>query len=556
MTLYRWITIGGLIASLCGSALAERSALLVGVGAYKNLPPEAQLKGPAEDVAALKSVLVRRWGFAPENVHTLVDAAATRQAILSELRAMKRRTSPGDEIVYYVSGHGTSAFDAGNRLPLPQGSGAFLPYDANPGSKQPLPTLIVGETDLKPILLELEKSGRRVWAISDSCYSGQQVRSASFAADLPSRQVPVIDADARADLTLVSQSTRIEPYPYRAVSYLSASAAGERARDIPPQALKAFPTLDGKPHGAFTDALLRVLEGQLPGDFDGDGYMSLSEAHRAVADFMSSRGYGHSPQRLPPLQDDDSGLGQQPVLKVSRAAAPSAKAVPNALRVSVHPTLNLRTGLLDNLADISRTDSSSGADLLLTPAPGGRTHLAIRTASGDLIATLPVAEERSIQAQLRQLAWSHRLQQVATAGRRGVLEAAIEPAQMGGNFLAGQVIRFDVKPDRSGHLLVVNINADGRIGILYPKTRSELTPVEGARVFSIGQVRTQAPYGMDQQLLIAFDDPLPQGESWLNSGDMDPADGRIARLESLLTRLAGKYTFAATELRVLPPPTP
>jgi hypothetical protein len=50
-----------------------------------------------------------------------------------------------------------------------------------------------------------------------------------------------------------------------------AASEDKTTADISGGTLQYFPTLDGKAHGAFSDAFLRVLTGDLPADLDGDG---------------------------------------------------------------------------------------------------------------------------------------------------------------------------------------------------------------------------------------------------------------------------------------------
>ncbi|MES2943036.1 MAG: caspase family protein, partial [Pseudomonadota bacterium] len=335
------VTLGILVSSAASAqSIPRRVALLVGVGEYMdtNIP---QLEGPPHDVEAMRDVLVRRWGFLPKDIKTLVNREATRANILSELSALSRRSSAGDEVLVFFSGHGTSSLDALSGLPLPHGSGAFVPSDFKRVEGASSSGLIVGRTDLVPIYTALEAGGRRIWAISDSCYSGQQVRSVQLVktATLPQRMIPLLAGkDAReqgADMALIAQAPKPEPYPYRATAYLSASAEGERAKDIPKSMLTMVPTFDGKPHGAMTDALLRVLEGQIPGDLDGDGMLTLNEVHRATSEFMDKRAYGHTPQRLPSVEEDGQGIGNRPVLGVRGVAAPPRPDSLQPLRVSL-----------------------------------------------------------------------------------------------------------------------------------------------------------------------------------------------------------------------------
>ena len=149
------------------SAAGRSHALLIGVAHYRATPELVRqgyagidLDGPANDVRALRDVLRRRWGFADENIRTLIDVDATRQGILDGLADLAEQTAPGDRILVYFSGHGTSADDPRLGPPVPHGSGAFAPHDldyANLGE-----TLLVGRTDLIPAFKALEHGGRRV----------------------------------------------------------------------------------------------------------------------------------------------------------------------------------------------------------------------------------------------------------------------------------------------------------------------------------------------------------------------------------------------------------
>ncbi len=78
-------------------------ALLIGVD-YQDcqLAPQAAsacptpLYGPRHDVAALKRLRVEQYQFPASHITTLLNAAATRDAILTALRALQHHTVPGD----------------------------------------------------------------------------------------------------------------------------------------------------------------------------------------------------------------------------------------------------------------------------------------------------------------------------------------------------------------------------------------------------------------------------------------------------------------------------
>lgn len=548
----------GLAMCLSATAAAEthRIALLIGISDYPNA--EYHLDGPANDVAAMRGVLERRWRFKSTDIRSLVDRQATRAAILTELRELQRRSAAGDEVLIYLSGHGTSAFSDSGNPTVPYGSGAFVPYDYRDDAPQPAQGLIIGRTDLRPLILALEAGGRRLWVISDSCYSGQQVRALSRhdGDPLPARMIPAPSSRVADALTLKRPETAIpDPYPYRQTAYLAAAAEGETAKDISRKRLGTFPTLDGKPHGAFTDAVLRVLEGQLPADMDRDGSLSLNEVHGAVTDFMSARAYGHSPQRLPSVAEDALALGARPVLSVLGVAAMPRDEQPTPLRLQAEAVAPGFLQRIVGLPDVRLVARGAEFDVALR---ADQTALAFVTAGGDSIATTLLGDVDRIIGQVRQLAWATRMNQFSLRHRRAVLSMEIAPATFGGNFLIGSKISFVLRPDREATLLLINVDADGRVSVLYPFSERELTALPAVQAHYIPRqpekIEVQAPEGMDVLFAWAFDEPPAEIEALRRVTKADAADPRLAALERMLASMSGRYTYARTELRALKVP--
>ncbi|MES3022150.1 MAG: DUF4384 domain-containing protein [Pseudomonadota bacterium] len=554
----------GTLALACAHAAAaepRRVALLVGVGAYDKLARDKWLEGPPHDVAALREVLVRRWGYKAQDIKTLVDGQASRANILAELAALGRRSGAGDEVLVYFSGHGTSALAANSGLPVPFGSGAFIPADFDPAAARGAAGLIIGSTDLVPAISALEAGGRRIWGISDSCYAGQQFRSLQLVdvKQLPSRMISMsVGADARAqraDLELARNAPPLPPYPYRATAYLSSSSEGERAKDIPSSMLGDMPTIDGKPHGAMTDALLRVLEGKLQADLNNDGLLSLDEVHRATSDFMASRAYGHSPQRLPAVAEDQHGLGARAVLG-ARGMAASAH-VPERAPLRVHltgvPELNRA---LSGLPGIAIAAGVGQADLIVRLE---NQRLRVITPGGDLLAAMPPADSARAVAVVRQLAWAQDMRRAAEQHRRAVLAAELTPAAFGGNFVIGSKVSFVVRPDRAATLVLLNIDADGKVSVLYPYRRSETAPLAAGQARQLpgtspsDLIEVREPVGMDLQFIFAFDAPPPGLDQLVGMQGADPGDPRLQAFTRSLAAMNGKFSFASTSMRALKP---
>jgi len=112
-------------------AYAEKYALLVQVTQYKEQATQENLNGippyvgddPSKvdniDVQLMEQA-IRRFGF--NNIVTLVDEQATREAVLREMDAIARKAQSGDVVLFYFTGHGAAARTGFN----------LAPYDAKP----------------------------------------------------------------------------------------------------------------------------------------------------------------------------------------------------------------------------------------------------------------------------------------------------------------------------------------------------------------------------------------------------------------------------------------
>jgi uncharacterized caspase-like protein len=317
------------------SALAENHALLIGIGQYR----QRTLEGPPFDVSSLKTMLVERYNFAEENVHTLINDEAVRSRIMAEIKRLPRRTRPGDRIFIYYSGHGTSHHDETMALPLPHSTGALVPADFDGAPGQPaqklLSQLIIGKRDLRPTLKRLDRD-RNVLMIFDTCFSGNTVRGPKPSAALISSRHLRLETQGvfRAEREIGGYYENLKPneiYPYQNIFYISASAPHEIAHDIRRENLRLYPTYDGEPHGVLTDALLRVLAGQRPVDLDKDGQWSQFEIYSAVSSEVKRR-FKQSPQVLPRPTGLSDGLYARPFFVRSNHAIAQSPLRPHRVK--------------------------------------------------------------------------------------------------------------------------------------------------------------------------------------------------------------------------------
>jgi len=104
----------------------QRRALLV---AINNYPHESdRLEGCINDAFLMSSTL-QECGFEPESIRVCFDERATCQGIKERLRWLLDDPRPGDERVFYFSGHGATIPDYGENLEPDRKVETLVPYD-------------------------------------------------------------------------------------------------------------------------------------------------------------------------------------------------------------------------------------------------------------------------------------------------------------------------------------------------------------------------------------------------------------------------------------------
>ena len=173
------LTLGALIATASTAAAAKTHAVLIGASTYRNLPPDKSLRAPANDVRRMRAALLA-LGIKPEDIALYADgvegsiADPTAATINQAFDALPKRIAGGDQIVIYMSGHGTQ---------IPDDNGdeddgfdeAFLPVDAvppPPGALRFDMTNVIRDDRIGELIDALRAKGAHVWLVVDSCHSG------------------------------------------------------------------------------------------------------------------------------------------------------------------------------------------------------------------------------------------------------------------------------------------------------------------------------------------------------------------------------------------------
>ena len=545
---------------ICGAAFARNVALLVAVGKFQapGLASE-ELLGTTPDLEAVRQTLTTRWGFDPKDVVALRDQDATHDRVLAEISALEQRSAPGDNVLIYYSGHGTSANDANMRkYELPYDSGAWVPYDVDQSSAEAgNRSLIIGRRDLVPRLKRLDEGGRWVVVVSDSCFSGQVVRSFGKThartryLRMRTRDLGVsANTAAPAPPPLPAVRPPPPPYPYQHVLLLSGASDRETGSDISSaEDLALTPTIDGRFHGAFTDAFLRLLNGQLrPGGFD------YAQAQSVMADFLEHRSFTQTPQILPAIPEDHEGVQYLPFLRVHADAptTPVATAVaPRALvkvrLESVSPPLKARIAALSGVSIVDQ-----GADLVVSQK-GDQASLT--GPAGDPIAATSAADPNLIQRITAQ-AWLNR---ALPAGSDSLgLRAQTDPGISGNTFLQCESFAFVVRLQKPAYVMILDLNSEGKLTVLYPASAAERQIVAAGAARALpsndphDRILVTPPFGTDQVAILAFE-KQPDFFADLNSATpFGPADARADRLARGLAAAPGSVSVQELAVRTEP----
>jgi len=224
------------VPKAAATGYANSWAIVIGINDYAKWP---KLQYAVRDAQGVRTALIDKFGFAPERVVSLENAAATRAGILAAFhdRLAHGAVQRNDRIFVFFAGHGaTRHLSSGRDL------GYIVPYDSDP---EQFATDAIPMTDIQNIAESL--TAKHIFFVMDACYSGLGLTRGGGAS-----------------------------------AYLR-----DNARRVGRQMLTAGGTdqlvSDGGPngHSVFTWTLLQGLAGK--GDLNGDGIITATELAAYVA---------------------------------------------------------------------------------------------------------------------------------------------------------------------------------------------------------------------------------------------------------------------------------
>jgi hypothetical protein len=541
---------------LAASLHAEKHALLIGISHYtpgQNVP---NLEGPGPDVDALSAALIRDFAFKPANVHVLRDAQASRAGILAALDDLIAHVQPGDYVLLYYSGHGTSPQDEaakGWNFDVAD-TGAMIPADFRRGTPQEIVSrLIIGRRDLRPRLMKLDGKAT-VFGILDTCYSANLMKSAK--PTRPSRSVPLgqlvagatrsMEDDIHSDAARAQSVAAPHPsdYPYKTVGWISAALGSQSAADIGSAELSRNPnaTRDGKPHGALTNTLLIGLDGAA--DANHDGVVTHEELYEYALE--QSLTWSHQPAWS--ANESDRGIATMSVLGGRRTplAPPTVASAKGDLRVQLEGGAGVLSAQLARVAHVAVVSDqadlivrASGADYMIYQSGGvpinenplsaadAVTRIAVEPDLRNLLTAATPTQSAHLQLSLRMA--GERVQQ--------------------GLFYAGQDVDLYLESDAQTWPLIVDVDVTGMVTVLYPRPPEEKSGADPVPARSpanpgtnLGTNTASCPCGIEYIRALAFDHRPVGYDNW-RGVEFAATDPKLKQLLGLAAQSAGQSTL-------------
>ncbi len=261
-----------LIAARPAAAQTKR-ALLIGINTYEakgtaiSKPPSAALQngageasrweipawqnldGSLNDVESMHQILAStKFAFAENNIHIVEEDQATREGILQAMKKyMLEEPVRGDTVVFYYAGHGSQRYNSLTDKPFHLDE-TIVPSDASSGAFD------IRDKEIARLFNQIVDKGILLTAIFDSCHSGSIARGIPVGSQGKARFLPYDTRDAKDAPDKGSDGKAAARPEDRAGGALVLSATQHD------QVSLEWPGNDGKPHGAFTVALLDALE--------------------------------------------------------------------------------------------------------------------------------------------------------------------------------------------------------------------------------------------------------------------------------------------------------
>ena len=119
-----------------------------------------------------------------------------------------------------------------------------------------------------------------------------------------------------------------------------------------------------------------------------------------------------------------------------------------------------------------------------------------------------------------------------------------------GSLEEGEAFTIEFTAERDSHVLLLDIDRDGYVSVLYPFDAQEARAVRKGRVPATGELHVSPPFGTEYLKLVAFQEKPPGFDTWLGRNDrrFAPAGPEIAQLLRMITSATGSKAQAGLQV--------
>jgi hypothetical protein len=259
-----------------GRRKAMKRALCVGINDYPIAGSD--LNGCVNDAKAWAELLVEHYGFAKADVKVLLDAQATKAAVMAGLKDLLKGCAAGDILVFTNSSHGTYVVEkSGDEEKYDE---AICPYDCKSN--------LIIDDELRELFKPLPE-GIHLTVISDSCFSGTVTRVLVA----PRGQKTPDDRRMRFLNPTLLKKTELKDI-YKALSKRKEQYPQSKMKDVLLSGCKdneySYDALiDGVYHGAMTYYALQAIRA-------ANYQLTYKELHSVLRKSIDKGGYPQHPQ--------------------------------------------------------------------------------------------------------------------------------------------------------------------------------------------------------------------------------------------------------------------
>jgi hypothetical protein len=485
-------------------------ALVIGIDKYPNLPPEAQLAGAVADAVDISNALAA----AGVRVQTLIDDAAVRSRVNSEMNRLVDESKPGDLSIIAFSGHGmrVRAYRQWQGL---DASGVQTQIALSRfGRSLDAGHEVVVDREMRAWLARFDAKGVDALIVIDTCYGGAMREVAAFAGGMNVRSLPgnVDDAvhDSFTSIPMTQREARANVRDMSHVTFL----AGATENSVVPEMSGIDPVHPNAIRGALSYFVARAIEGRAT----RDGKVTREQLFKFVGPNVRQ------------ATDDRQFIGYEPRIDSSNAQQKIVFLLGDGATLDLpRRDLNVESRPPESQIDPVRVAIVNGPEESFSAIKKGRAPFVGSERSeadlvwnvsegtalsrGDLVMS-PI--DGSLLGNIIDRTWA--IREIQKLSRSRAID--VEMREGGKSYKIGDRPELRISDVRDSYLTLVNIAADGTLQLLFPANPSQRAYIREENWIYDPVVRP--PFGADLVVAIETSRPVEQLIDWLHAHNGKP----------------------------------